>query len=115
VIAAITQGLFFSLIRYKYAKGVEVSNMDIMCYNLVAAFAVCVGRKLRSTHCYRTASFFSVVTSLHSHFLLFDIFVFSAAVSLCLNPNLRDVNGIEVLFLIVDGVVVLVLSAHMSE
>lgn len=46
VIAAITQGLFFSLIRYKYAKGVHVSNMDIMCYNLVAAFAVCVGRRL---------------------------------------------------------------------
>jgi hypothetical protein len=54
VIAAITQGLFFSLIRYKYAKGVEVSNMDIMCYNLVAAFGVCVGRRRRSTNCNRT-------------------------------------------------------------
>ena len=43
VMASISQGLFFSLIRYKYAKGQDVSDMDILCYNVVAAIGVCVG------------------------------------------------------------------------
>ena len=43
VMASISQGLFFSLIRYKYAKGQDVSDMDILCYNVVAASGVCVG------------------------------------------------------------------------
>ena len=47
-------------------------------------------------------------------FVLSDISSSSTAVSLCLNPNLRDVNGIEILYLIVDGVVVLVLSTCLS-
>ena len=47
-------------------------------------------------------------------FVLSDISSSSTTVSLCLNPNLRDVNGIEILYLIVDGVVVLVLSTCLS-
>ena len=45
VISAITQGLFFSLIRYKYTKGIDVSNTDILCYNVIASFSVCVGKQ----------------------------------------------------------------------
>lgn len=48
VMASISQGLFFSLIRYKYAKGQDVSNMDILCYNVVAAIGVCIGESSSS-------------------------------------------------------------------
>ena len=44
LLAAITQSLFFTLIRYKCATGASVNNTDILCYNIVAALAVCVGK-----------------------------------------------------------------------
>ena len=46
VLSSVTQGLFFSLIGYKYAKGENVTNMDVLCYNVVASFGCCVGKSV---------------------------------------------------------------------
>ena len=65
VIASVTQGLFFSMIRYKYAKGEDVTNTDVLCYNVVASIGVCVGKRQseREKQCFSTC--FSSSSSNH--------------------------------------------------